>query len=72
MVPLRLRPVCARAALPKLKSDGLLLIDNSDWDDPPHVHVPKDWPLVHQSCNVLTLTSVWRKPKTLPEILTVD
>ena len=56
------RPVCARAALSKLKPGGLLLIDNTDWKDPPHVHVPKDWPLVHQSRNVMTQTSIWRKP----------
>lgn len=56
------RPVCARAALPKLKPGGLLLIDNTDWKHPPHVHVPQDWPLVHQSRNVMTETSIWRKP----------
>jgi predicted O-methyltransferase YrrM len=56
------RPVCARAALPKLKPGGILLIDNTDWRDAPHVHVPPDWPLVHQSRNVLTQTSIWRKP----------
>jgi hypothetical protein len=56
------RPVCARAALLKLKPGGILLIDNTDWNDPPHVHVPKDWPLVHQSRNVMTETSIWRKP----------
>jgi SAM-dependent methyltransferase len=56
------RPVCARAALPKLKPGGILLIDNTNWDDPPHVHVPKEWPLVHQSRNVMTETSIWRKP----------
>lgn len=33
------RPVCARAALSKLKPGGLLLIDNTDWKDPLHVHV---------------------------------
>jgi hypothetical protein len=59
------RPVCARAALPKLKPGGLLLIDNTDWKDPPHVHVPKDWPLVHQSRNVMTETSIWRKPSAV-------
>jgi hypothetical protein len=56
------RPVCTRAALSKLKPGGILLIDNTDWKDPPHVHVPKDWPLVHQSRNVMTETSIWRKP----------
>jgi hypothetical protein len=56
------RPVCARAALSKLKYGGFLLVDNTDWNDPPHVHVPADWALVHRSRNVLTETSVWRKP----------
>jgi hypothetical protein len=56
------RPVSARAALPKLKPGGILLIDNTNWKDKPHVHVPKDWPLVHQSRNVMTETSIWRKP----------
>lgn len=56
------RPVCARAAIPKLKPGGLLLIDNTDWRDPPHIHVPRDWPLVHRSRNVMTETSIWRKP----------
>lgn len=55
------RPVCARSVLPKLKPGGLLLIDNTDWKHPPHVHVPQDWPLVHQSRNVMTETSIWRK-----------
>ncbi len=56
------RPVCARAALPKLKLGGILLIDNTDWNDPPHIHVPKDWSLAHRSRNVMTETSIWRKP----------
>ena len=60
------RPVCTRAALPKLKPGGLLLIDNTDWQHPPHIHVPNNWPLVHQSRNVLTRTSIWRKPSTQP------
>ena len=46
----------------KLKPGGLLLIDNTDWQHPPHVHVPTDWPLVHPSRNVLTRTSIWQKP----------
>lgn len=56
------RPVCARSALSKLKPGGILLVDNTDWKDPPHVHVPADWALVHRSRNVLTQTSIWRKP----------
>lgn len=65
------RPVCARAALPKLKPGGILLIDNTNWDDPPHVHVPKDWPLVHQSRNVMTETSIWLKPRYIAEGLAI-
>lgn len=60
------RPVCARAALSKLKPGGILLIDNTDWNDPPHLHVPVDWPLVHRSRNVLTETSIWRRPELRP------
>lgn len=57
------RPVCAQAALTKLKPGGILCIDNTDWPDyPPHYHVPKDWKLVHQSSNVMTRTSIWIKP----------
>jgi len=55
------RPVCVRSALPKLKHGGILLVDNTDWNDPPHVHVPAGWTLVHRSRNVLTETSIWRK-----------
>ncbi|MGV3660319.1 MAG: O-methyltransferase [Prosthecobacter sp.] len=58
------RPVCARAALPKLKPGGILLIDNTDWNDPPHIHVPENWPLVHRSRNVMTETSIWMQNKT--------
>ena len=55
------RPVCTRTALPKLKPGGLLLIDNTDWLPREQWPVPKDWPLLHQSRNVLTQTSIWRK-----------
>ena len=63
------RPVCACASLPKLKPGGILLIDNTDWRDPPHVHVPKAWTLVHRSRNVLTETSIWLKPQSTPDEL---
>jgi SAM-dependent methyltransferase len=59
------RPVCCREALPKLKPGGILLIDNTDWSSPPHALVPAEWPLVHRSRNVLTQTSIWRKPPFL-------
>ena len=57
------RPVCTRLALPKLKPGGLLLIDNTDWLPREQWPVPNDWPLLHQSRNVLTQTSIWRKPQ---------
>ncbi len=57
------RPICTRAALPKLKPGGLLLIDNTDWLPREQWPVPLDWPLEHQSRNVLTQTSLWRKPR---------
>lgn len=55
------RLACVRAALPKLKPGGLLAIDNTNWlDDLARWGVPPSWPLVHQSENVMTQTSVWR------------
>jgi hypothetical protein len=51
-----------QGALPKLKPGGIILIDNTNWDNPPHMHAPKDWPLVHPSRNVMTAISIWRKP----------
>lgn len=56
------RPVCTLESLSKLKSGGYLIIDNTNWNHPPHFHVPHDWPLLHRSSNVLTETSIWRKP----------
>lgn len=58
------RSVCALAALPKLKPGAILAIDNTDWQHPPHHHVPQSWELVHESRNVLTRTSIWRKPRS--------
>ena len=55
------RLACVREALPKLKPGGLFAIDNTNWlDDLTRWGVPGDWPLVHQSENVMTQTSVWR------------
>lgn len=56
------RQPCALRALPKLKPGGLMVIDNTDWLPREQWPVPLDWPLIHQSRNVLTQTSVWRKP----------
>jgi Methyltransferase domain len=64
------RLACIFAVIPKLKPGGLLLVDNTDWGPngvewcvPSNYEgVPSNWELVHQSRNVLTQTTVWRKP----------
>lgn len=58
------RSVCTREAMNKLKPGGILLIDNTDWNHPPHFHVPNHWHRVHRSRNVMTETSIWRKPQS--------
>lgn len=57
------RQACVREALPKLRSGGLLLVDDtnmlkslSDWG------VPSDWPVASHTTNGLKYTTVWRKP----------
>lgn len=57
------RMACVLAITPKIKPGGLLTIDNSnwlrslsDWSVPPH------WPVVHQSSNVMTQTTIWQRP----------
>jgi hypothetical protein len=56
------RQTCVDQCLDYLRSGGCLVIDNSnrlplaDWG------VPQSWPMVHQSQNVVTETSIWRKP----------
>lgn len=57
------RLACVRGALPKLRPGGLLAIDNTNWlAELGDWGVPGSWPLVHQSENVMTQTSVWRAP----------
>lgn len=56
------RQMCVLAVLPKIKSGGLLTVDNTDWLPSDEWGVPADWPVVHQSRNVMTQTTVWRKP----------
>jgi len=61
------RQACILEALPKLKPQGLLLVDDTerlplaDWG------VPLSWPVVHQSRDVLRQTTIWEKPsQSLP------
>jgi SAM-dependent methyltransferase len=56
------RQACVRAALPKLRSGGLLLIDNSNWLSREEWGVPNTWQVVHQSENVMGETRIFRKP----------
>jgi hypothetical protein len=56
------RQACILGVLPKLKSQGLLLVDNTDWLPLADWGVPPSWPIVHQSRNVLTQTTIWQKP----------
>jgi hypothetical protein len=56
------RQACVLAALSKLRPGGLLAVDNTDWLPDDLWGVPAAWPLVHRSANVVTVTTVWRKP----------
>lgn len=56
------RQACILAALKKIKPGGLLLVDNTNWVALEEWGVPDNWPLVHQSSNVMTQTSIWQKP----------
>lgn len=52
-------------ALPRLKPGGFMMIDLTDWMPREQWPVPLDWPLIHQSRNVLTQPSNWRKPSPI-------
>lgn len=56
------RQACVLAALDKLRPGGLLVIDNTDWLPDHEWGVPADWQRVHRSSNVVTVTTIWRKP----------
>ncbi len=58
------RQACIRAAIPKLKIGGLLLLDNSNWLSDGEWGIPASWRLLHRSSNVMTVTSIWEKPGT--------
>lgn len=55
------RQACVRAAIPKLKAGGWLLVDNTNWIPEAEWGVPPSWRLVHRSTNVMTETSIWQK-----------
>lgn len=55
------REACILAVIPKLKTGGLLLLDNSNWLPLSEWGIPSAWRIVHQSHNVMTETTIWRK-----------
>ncbi|MCB0378617.1 MAG: class I SAM-dependent methyltransferase [Bdellovibrionales bacterium] len=56
------RLTCVEQALDWIKPGGYMLIDNSNRVPREEWWVPPNWPLVHQSSNVKTQTSIWQKP----------
>jgi hypothetical protein len=56
------RQACVLSCLKKLCAGGLLLIDNSNRLRLDEWGVPSSWTIVHQSRNVRTETTIWRKP----------
>jgi hypothetical protein len=56
------RQACILEALKKIKSGGFLLVDNTNWMPLKEWGVPCDWSIVHQSSNVMTETTIWKKP----------
>ena len=55
------RLTCADQCLDYLKPNGFLVIDNSNRVEISEWQVPQSWPMVHQSENVVTQTTVWKK-----------
>ena len=52
---------CVRAAIDKLKPNGLLLIDGWNRFARAGWGVPDDFSLVHLSANAVTETAIWRR-----------
>jgi predicted O-methyltransferase YrrM len=55
------RQACVRAALPKVRRGGLVVIDNSNWLPKAEWGIPPQWPLVHESENVRSQTTIWQR-----------
>ena len=56
------RQACILNTLAKLRPGGLLVVDNTDWLPEPDWAVPEGWRVAHRSVNVVTETTIWRKP----------
>ena len=57
------RLTCVDQCLDYIKPGGYLLIDNSNRVPRHEWPVPQTWPLIHESENVVTRTSIWQKIK---------
>jgi hypothetical protein len=56
------RTACIRSSLSKLKTGGLLLVDDLNlWPDRRAISVPSTWTMTHESTNGIKSTGVWRK-----------
>ena len=55
------RLTCADQCLDSVKEGGILVIDNSNRVSLEEWAIPKSWPIVHESENVVTRTTVWKK-----------
>ena len=55
------RLTCADKCLEYLSENGYLVIDNSNRETKSDWGVPTHWPLLHESENVMTQTSIWMK-----------
>ena len=56
------RQACVAAVLPKIRYGGLLVVDNSNWLPRAEWRVPPHWPVLHESENVRSQTTVWQRP----------
>lgn len=56
------RLTCADQCLDYIKPGGFLVIDNSNRWPMEEWGVPSQWTKVHESSNVMTQTSIWKKP----------
>lgn len=58
----RFRHICVSRALDKIKPNGYLMIDNSNWVNLKSWGVPINWPIVHDSDIKVSRTTIWQKP----------
>jgi hypothetical protein len=55
---------CVKVVLNKIKPNGYLLIDNSNWMELSNWGVPTNWKVVHRSFGFYGETTIWQKPNS--------